>query len=224
MTQAAAVPEAAAATTVLRRGQGPPGLAPPTQGSSGQPPAAQVPAGGAGSAGADAAGMGVAGVEAAGMGVAGIGAVASTGGSATAGDVSCTDLPQDMQNFASSVNCAPQYMQYLIMHSISPLRSDTTITARTGCGRRTNDAGTWGYRIKRTSRPGPNGTKVAAVQRHCTTRTRSSSRRLAAGHAELRAFGQLRSTIHAVSHHALHLSAEIRYHHYSTHRLRSSHK
>lgn len=53
------------------------------------------------------------------MGVAGIGAVASTGGSATAGDVSCTDLPQDMQNFAPSVNCAPQYMQYLIMHSIS---------------------------------------------------------------------------------------------------------
>ena len=113
---------------------------------------------------------------AAGMGVAGVGAVASTGGSATAGDVSCTDLPQDMQNFAPSVNCAPQYMQYLIMHSISPLRSDTTITAHTGCGRRTNDAGTWGYRIKRTSRPGPNGTKVAAVQRHCTTRTRSSSR------------------------------------------------
>ena len=51
---------------------------------------------------------------AAGMGVAGIGAVASTGGSATAGGVSCTDLPQDMQNFAPSVNCAPQYMQYLI--------------------------------------------------------------------------------------------------------------
>lgn len=83
------------------------------------------------------------------MGVAGIGAVASTGGSATAGDVSCTDLPQDMQNFAPSVTCAPQYMQYLIMHSISPLRSDTTITAHTGCGRRANDAATRGDRIKR---------------------------------------------------------------------------
>lgn len=102
--------------------------------------------------------MGVAGVEAAGMGVAGIGAVASTGGSATAGDVSCTDLPQDMQNFAPSVTCAPQYMQYLIMHSISPLRSDTTITAHIGYGRRANDAATRGYRIKRTIRTGQNGT------------------------------------------------------------------
>ena len=86
------------------------------------------------------------------MGVAGIGAVASTGGSATAGDVSCTDLPQDMQNFAPSVTCAPQYMQYLIMHSISPLRSDTTITAHTGCGRRANDAATRG-----TASKGPAG-------------------------------------------------------------------